>query len=186
MVEPTEKIILGVDPGTNVTGFGVIRVRGRNQIELLTLEAAVLSGFDDHFVKLRRIFEATRGIIERYSPDEMAIEAPFYGKNIQSMLKLGRAQGIAMAAALSCDIPVCEYLPKKVKMAISGNGNASKEQVAGMLVHLLGLKEIPKYLDATDALAIAVCHHFNSGAAVSHKSYSGWSAFVKQNADKLK
>ena len=135
--------------------------------------------------KLKRIFERLDGLIAEFKPDEMALEAPFFGKNVQSMLKLGRAQGVAMAAGLSRDIPITEYEPKKIKMAITGNGNASKEQVAKMLQQLLGLKELPKNLDATDGLAAAVCHFFNSGKVVGEKSYSGWDAFVKNNEDRI-
>ena len=150
------------------------------------MEALVLGNSEDYFLRLKKIYDATIRLIDTYSPDEIALEAPFYGKNVQSMLKLGRAQGVAMAAALSREIPVCEYLPKKVKMAITGNGNASKEQVAGMLTHLVEIKQIPRYLDATDALAVAVCHYFNGSAESGGKKYSGWTAFLKDNPDKLK
>ena len=142
--------------------------------------------FDDHYKKLRHIFERTLSLIDQYHPDELAIEAPFYGKNVQSMLKLGRAQGVAMAAGLSREIPITEYSPKKIKMAITGNGNASKEQVAKMLQSLLNLKELPKNLDSTDGLAAAVCHFYNSGRVQIGKSYTGWSAFVKQNKGRIK
>lgn len=182
----TERIILGVDPGTTIMGFGLIRVLG-NKMEFMQLNELQLSKFDDHYMKLRRIFERTIELIDTYHPDEIAIEAPFFGKNVQSMLKLGRAQGVAMAAGLSRQIPITEYEPKKIKMAITGNGNASKEQVAGMLQNLLKLKEFPtKYLDASDGLAVAVCHHFNSGSITDTKSYSGWESFLKQNPDRLK
>src|SRR6186713_707481 len=154
-------------------------------MKLLSAGVIDLSKLDDHHLKLRKIFERTIGLIESYLPDEIAIEAPFFGKNVQSMLKLGRAQGVAMAAGLSRQIPITEYEPKKIKMAITGNGNASKEQVAKMLQQLLGLKELPKNLDSTDGLAAAVCHFFNSGKIVAGKSYSGWDAFVKQNEDKV-
>ena len=145
----------------------------------------ILKKYDDHYVKLKMIFERTIELIDSYHPDEIAIEAPFFGKNVQSMLKLGRAQGVAIAAGLSRDIPITEYAPKKIKMAITGNGNASKEQVAGMLKNTLKLKSLPKNLDATDGLAAAVCHFYNSGRVTSEKSYSGWSAFVKQNPKKV-
>ena len=126
-------------------------------------------------------------LIDEFHPDEVALEAPFFGKNVQSMLKLGRAQGVAMAASLHREVPITEYSPKKVKMAITGNGNASKEQVAGMLQNLLGLKEFPtKYLDASDGLAVAVCHHFNMGNVASDKNYTGWASFLKQNPDRIK
>ncbi len=180
----TERIILGIDPGTTIMGFGLIRVMG-NKMEFIQLNELQLSKFDDHYMKLRRIFERTIELIDTYHPDEIAIEAPFFGKNVQSMLKLGRAQGVAMAAGLSREIPITEYEPKKIKMAITGNGNASKEQVARMLQQLLGLKELPKNLDSTDGLAAAVCHYFNSGKTVVGKSYSGWEAFVVQNQDRI-
>ena len=151
----------------------------------LQLNELNLSKMDDHYLKLKRIFERTIELIDTYNPDEIAIEAPFFGKNVQSMLKLGRAQGVAMAAGLSREIPITEYEPKKIKMAITGNGNASKEQVAKMLQQLLGLKELPKKLDSTDGLAAAVCHFFNSGKTVVGKSYSGWASFVSQNQNRV-
>ena len=137
-------------------------------------------------MKLKRIFERTIELIDTYHPDEIAIEAPFFGKNVQSMLKLGRAQGVAMAAGLSREVPITEYSPKKIKMAITGNGNASKEQVAKMLQNLLKIKELPTNLDATDGLAAAVCHFYNSGKVTSGKNYKGWTAFVKQNGNRVK
>ena len=155
-----ERIILGIDPGTTIMGFGLIKVE-KNQMVFLQLNELNLSKLGDHYLKLQRIFERTIELIDTYHPDEIAIEAPFFGKNVQSMLKLGRAQGVAMAAGLSREIPITEYEPKKIKMAITGNGNASKEQVAKMLQQLLGLKELPKNLDSTDGLAAAVCHFFN-------------------------
>ena len=141
-----------------------------------------LKMYDDHYLKLKLIFERTIELIDTHNPDEIAIEAPFFGKNVQSMLKLGRAQGVAMAAGLSREIPITEYSPKKIKMAITGNGNASKEQVAKMLQSLLGLKTLPKNLDATDGLAAAVCHFYNAGKTEIGTSYTGWSAYVKQNS----
>lgn len=180
-----EKIILGIDPGTTVMGFGIISVK-KNKIKLILLDELLLHKLSSHELKLKRIFEKTLALVDNYHPDELAIEAPFFGKNVQSMLKLGRAQGVAMAAGLHRQIPIKEYSPKKIKMAITGNGNASKEQVAGMLQNLLKLKELPKRLDATDGLAAAVCHHFNSGKKSSSKSYSGWASFVKQNPDRAK
>lgn len=180
-----ERIIMGIDPGTNVMGFGIIAVKNR-AMSLLFIDELVLKKTDSHPLKLKKIFENTLSIIDKYKPDELAIEAPFYSKNVQSMLKLGRAQGVAMAAGLVRQIPITEYLPKKVKMSVTGNGNASKEQVAGMLKTLLNLKEFPtKYLDASDGLALAVCHFLNSGISGESnepkKSYSGWSAFIKDN-----
>lgn len=151
----------------------------------MQLNELQLKKYDDHYVKLKIIFERTIELIDSYHPDEIAIEAPFYGKNVQSMLKLGRAQGVAMAAGLSRQIPITEYSPKKIKMAITGNGNASKEQVAKMLQSLLELKELPKNLDSTDGLAAAVCHFYNMGKPQSEKSYTGWGAFVKQNEERV-
>ena len=180
-----ERIILGIDPGTTIMGFGLIKVVGK-RMEFLQLNELKLNKYQDHYVKLRVIFERTVALIEACHPDEIAIEAPFFGKNVQSMLKLGRAQGVAMAAGLSRQVPITEYSPKKIKMAITGNGNASKEQVAKMLQQTLGLKELPKNLDSTDGLAAAVCHFYNSGQIQMGKSYSGWSAFVKQNEDRIK
>lgn len=183
MVE-NEKIILGIDPGTTIMGFGLIKVTGK-QMEFLQLNELQLTKYRDHYLKLKMIFERTLELIETHKPDEIAIEAPFYGKNVQSMLKLGRAQGVAMAAGLSRQIPITEYSPKKIKMAITGNGNASKEQVAKMLQTLLELKELPRHLDATDGLAAAVCHFFNAGKSEAGTNYSGWAAFVKQNEKRV-
>ncbi|WP_255462847.1 crossover junction endodeoxyribonuclease RuvC [Galbibacter sp. BG1] len=166
-------------------GFGLIRCNGQ-KMEIIQLDELILKKYKDHYLKLQKIFEHTIGIIEAYHPDEIAIEAPFFGKNVQSMLKLGRAQGVAMAAGLSREIPITEYSPKKIKMAITGSGNASKEQVAKMLQSLLSLKTLPDNLDATDGLAAAVCHFYNSGKVVAGKSYSGWDAFVKQNQSRVK
>jgi len=180
----SERVILGIDPGTTIMGFGIIAVKS-NQMELVQFHELILKKYTDHYLKLEKIFKRTIEIVEQYCPDEIAIEAPFYGKNVQSMLKLGRAQGVAMAAGLSRQIPITEYSPKKIKMAITGNGNASKEQVAKMLQQLLSIKELPKNLDATDGLAAAVCHFFNAGKANAQKSYSGWASFVAQNPSKL-
>ena len=181
-----ERIILGIDPGTTIMGFGLIKIVKKN-MQFIQLNELQLSKYDNHYQKLKIIFERTIELIDTHNPDEIAIEAPFFGKNVQSMLKLGRAQGVAMAASLHRNIPITEYSPKKIKMAITGNGNASKEQVAGMLKSLLNLKEFPtKYLDASDGLAVAVCHHFNSRTVADTKSYSGWESFLKQNPDRLK
>jgi len=181
-----EKVILGIDPGTAIMGFGIISVKGSN-MELIAIHELILKKYENHETKLKVIFDKTLALIDEYNPDETALEAPFFGKNVQSMLKLGRAQGVAMAASLHRNIPIIEYSPKKIKMAITGNGNASKEQVAGMLQNLLKLKEFPtKYLDASDGLAVAVCHHFNSGNILTDKSYSGWDSFLKQNPDRIK
>jgi crossover junction endodeoxyribonuclease RuvC len=180
----TEKIILGIDPGTTIMGFGLIKIINKN-MELIRMDELMLKKYDDHYLKLKLIFEHTIQLIDTYHPDEIAIEAPFFGKNVQSMLKLGRAQGVAMAAGLSREIPITEYSPKKIKMAITGNGNASKEQVAKMLQSLLKIKELPTNLDSTDGLAAAVCHFYNGGITTSEKNYSGWDAFVKQNGKRV-
>lgn len=180
-----EKIILGIDPGTTIMGFGLIKVVGKS-MSFLQLNELDLKKYDDHYLKLKLIFQRTIELIDTHHPDEIAIEAPFFGKNVQSMLKLGRAQGVAMAAGLSREIPITEYSPKKIKMAITGNGNASKEQVAKMLQSLLNLKTLPKNLDATDGLAAAVCHFYNDGKVEVGKSYSGWASFVKQNEARVK
>lgn len=180
-----EKIILGIDPGTSIMGYGLIKVVGKKMV-FMQLNELNLKKYSDHYLKLKLIFERTIELIETHHPDEIAIEAPFYGKNVQSMLKLGRAQGVAMAAGLSREIPITEYSPKKIKMAITGNGNASKEQVAKMLMSTLSLKSLPKNLDATDGLAAAVCHFYNEGRIDVGKSYTGWAAFVKQNEDRVK
>jgi len=179
-----ERIILGIDPGTTIMGFGLIKVV-KKKMEFIQMNELILKKYDDPYTKLKLIFERTIELIDTYHPDEIAIEAPFFGKNVQSMLKLGRAQGVAMAAGLSREIPITEYLPKKIKMAITGNGNASKEQVALMLQSVLQLKSLPKNLDATDGLAAAVCHFYNSGVVVKGKNYSGWASFVKANEGKV-
>ncbi|MEC3964319.1 crossover junction endodeoxyribonuclease RuvC [Flagellimonas halotolerans] len=181
----TEKIILGIDPGTTIMGFGIIKVINK-QMHFVQMNELMLRKYDDPYTKLKLIFERTLELIDTYHPDEIAIEAPFYGKNVQSMLKLGRAQGVAMAAGLSREVPITEYMPKKIKMAITGNGNASKEQVARMLQSVLKLKSLPKNLDSTDGLAAAVCHFYNEGRMEVGKSYTGWEAFIKQNPDKIK
>jgi len=179
----TEKIILGLDPGTSVMGYGIIQILG-GKMNLLQYGVIHLSKYANHEIKLRKIFERVSSLIADYAPDEVALEAPFFGKNIQSMLKLGRAQGVAMAAALNMDLPITEYAPKKVKMAVTGNGNASKEQVAAMLQTLLSIKQIPKLLDATDALGVAVCHHFQG--KTTKAGPKSWKAFVNENPDRLK
>jgi len=179
-----EKIILGIDPGTTIMGFGLIKVVNKN-IELMQLDELILKKYSDHYIKLKLIFERTIHLIETYHPDEIAIEAPFFGKNVQSMLKLGRAQGVAMAAGLAREVPITEYSPKKIKMAITGNGNASKEQVAKMLQSMLSIKDMPKNLDATDGLAAAVCHYYNASKITAGKNYSGWGSFVNQNKNRL-
>ena len=165
-------------------GFGIIKVVGK-QMQFVQMNELMLKKYADPYTKLKVIFERTLELIDTYHPDEIAIEAPFFGKNVQSMLKLGRAQGVAMAAGLSRQIPITEYLPKKNKMAITGNANASKEQVAKMLQTTLKLKTLPRNLDSTDGLAAAVCHFYNAGKPEVGKSYTGWASFVKQNDDRI-
>jgi crossover junction endodeoxyribonuclease RuvC len=176
-----DRIILGIDPGTVVMGYGLVHIQN-NKLSLITLGVIKLDKLEDHSLRLQKIFERVVGLIEEYKPDELAIEAPFFGKNVQSMLKLGRAQGVAIAAALSKQMPFVEYSPKKIKMSITGNGNASKEQVAAMLENLLNFKHNDEYLDATDALGAAVCHYFQGKGHVSEKkSHSGWKSFLSDN-----
>lgn len=180
----TDKVILGIDPGTVVMGYGLIHIQGK-EMRMLNMGVIKLDKLNDHPTRLKKIFDRTVEIIKEYHPDELAIEAPFFGKNVQSMLKLGRAQGVAIAAALSLNIPISEYSPRKIKQSITGNGNASKEQVSAMLETLLNTKMGDFPLDATDGLAAAVCHHFNSsGRSSSSKSYSGWAAFLKENPER--
>ena len=164
-------------------GYGIIGITGK-KVRLLSLGVLKLSKVEGHALKLKNIFEKTFSLIEEYHPDELAIEAPFYGKNVQSMLKLGRAQGVAIAAALSRSVPVFEYSPKKVKQSITGKGSASKEQVAAMLQRLLSFKEMPKHLDATDGLAVAMCHYFQRNPGKEKKIYSGWNAFLADNPER--
>jgi len=179
-----EKIILGIDPGTTIMGFGLIKIINK-KMELIQMVELNLTKYKDHYLKLKLIFERTIELIDTYAPDEISIEAPFFGKNVQSMLKLGRAQGVAMIAGLTREIPITEYSPKKIKKSITGNGNASKEQVAKMLQNLLKIDKLPKNLDATDGLAAAVCHFYNGGKSNGEKKYSSWSSYISQNKDKL-
>lgn len=182
-----DRIIIGIDPGTNVMGYGVLGIKHRKPT-LIAMGVLMLNKFDDRYLRLRRISERVTGLIEQYLPDEMAIEAPFYGKNVQSMLKLGRAQGVAMAAALVRDIPIAEYAPLKVKQAITGNGGASKEQVAEMLRHILSIPQdtLDPHLDATDALGVALCHFYESSRPQTVRSYRSWKDFVARNPEKIK
>lgn len=186
---PTERIILGIDPGTTVMGFGVVRMEGQ---QVLLLEAGTLRfpTSDDHTLRLRAIFTGTLEIIGRHHPDELAIEAQFFGKNVQSMLKLGRAQGVAIAAALQRELAVTEYAPRRVKQSITGNGNATKEQVAAMLGGILGADRLPGSTDATDALAVAVCHCYSSGSITRVRGRasgsSDWGSFVRNNPGRVK
>ncbi|MBL7856200.1 MAG: crossover junction endodeoxyribonuclease RuvC [Cyclobacteriaceae bacterium] len=163
-------------------GYGIIAIKG-SKLDLIQFGVIHLSKYEGHELKLKKIFERVLSLLDEYHPDEVALEAPFFGKNVQSMLKLGRAQGVSMAAALYRGIPIIEYAPKKVKQSVTGNGNASKEQVAKMLMTLLGIKELPKLLDATDALAVALCHHFQKGEMKS-KSKT-WEGFVKENPKRV-
>lgn len=183
-----EKIILGIDPGTQVMGYGILKILN-NKPQLLTMGVLQLSKYEDHYLRLHRIFERVQGLVEQYLPDEMAIEAPFFGKNVQSMLKLGRAQGVAIAAALSRDVPICEYAPLKIKMAITGNGQASKQQVAYMLQKILHIpdKHMLPQLDATDGLAAAMCHFIQTGRPHADKQqYSNWKDFIQKNPSKIR
>ena len=186
MDNTAEKIILGIDPGTTIMGYGVIAVVNKKP-QVVALGNIEMKKLSNHYVKLKHIFDRTLGLIEEYKPDELAIEAPFFGKNVQSMLKLGRAQGAAIAAALQRDIPITEYAPRKIKLAITGTGTASKEQVASLLKSILKLKELPKDLDATDGLAAALCHFY----AITSKIPSGggakdWGDFIKKNPKRVK
>lgn len=188
MIPPVkEKIILGIDPGTTIMGYGVLQITN-NRAEMLAMGVIDLRKYGNHYLKLRRIFERVTGIIESYLPDELAIEAPFFGKNVQSMLKLGRAQGVAMAAALNRDIPITEYAPLKIKMALTGNGQASKQQVADMLQRLLNIssENMPVFADATDGLAAAYCHFLQAGRPTIEKNYGGWKDFIAKNPGRVK
>lgn len=177
--------ILGVDPGTNILGYAVIEVIN-GTLKVIQFGVFRLEKFEDHHEKLKEIFLQLQEIIETYLPKQLAIEAPFYGKNVQSMLKLGRAQGVAMAAAITMGLEISEYAPKKVKQSITGNGNASKEQVAAMLESILKIKITSQHLDATDALGVAVCHHNQSfGLKSGQKKHSGWASFLKDNPTKI-
>jgi crossover junction endodeoxyribonuclease RuvC len=185
-VKPNERIILGIDPGTSITGYGVIKTT--NTIpELIAIGYIDLSKYDDHYLKLKHIFERTAAIIDEYHPDELAIEAPFFGKNVQSMLKLGRAQGAAIAAALTRSLPIFEYAPRKIKMSITGQGAASKEQVAAMLMSTLKFSLAPDFkMDATDGLAAALCHFYQTNKPVQEKAYNSWKDFMNKNPKRVK
>lgn len=181
-----ERIILGIDPGTTIMGYGVLRVL-ENKPELMAMGILDLKKLPNHYLKLQRIFSRTLSLIDEFHPDELAIEAPFFGKNVQSMLKLGRAQGVAMSAALYRDIPIIEYAPLKIKMAITGSGSASKEQVADMLRRFLKIpqeKMLPQ-LDATDGLAAAYCHFLQINRPASQVKFSGWKDYINKNKDKI-
>ncbi len=181
-----ERVILGIDPGTTILGYGILKETGK-ELSILSLGVVKLGHLSNQALKLQRIFKKTTALIEEYKPDCVVYEAPFFGKNVQSMLKLGRAQGVAMASALRFDIPIFEYAPRKIKQSVTGNGNATKEQVAAMLKTLLKYEENPQYFDATDGLAVAVCHAFQRNSISDNQSnYSGWEAFVKNNAKRIK
>ena len=186
-MQKRSKIILGIDPGTIIMGYGLIAVKG-NHVSVLELGVLKPGKVKDSYKKLQLIFNTVSGLITKYQPDEFAIEAPFFGKNVQSMLKLGRAQGVAIAAAMRHGLDVVEYSPKKVKQSVTGNGNAAKEQVWKMLQQLLQLKEEPKYFDATDALAVALCHHYQTSSAIGKlaKGFKGWDEFIKKNPGRVK
>lgn len=182
-----DRIIIGIDPGTNVMGYGILGIKGKTP-SMIALGVIELSKFESHYLRLSRIFERVTMLVEQYLPDEMAIEAPFFGKNVQSMLKLGRAQGVAMAAALSRDVPIAEYEPRKIKMAITGNGAASKEQVQEMLRRILDIprENLLPQLDATDALGAALCHFYESTRPQIDKGCRSWKEFIAKNPDKVK
>ena len=186
-MQKPSKIILGIDPGTIVMGYGLITVTG-NTISLLELGVLKPGKTADNYKKLQLIYNTVSGLITKYQPHEFAIEAPFFGKNVQSMLKLGRAQGVAIAAAMRHGLEVVEYSPKKVKQSVTGNGNADKEQVWKMLQQLLSIKEEPKFFDATDAVAVALCHHYQGSSilAKAGKGLTGWDDFIKKNPGRLK
>ncbi|MDD2512768.1 MAG: crossover junction endodeoxyribonuclease RuvC [Proteiniphilum sp.] len=182
-----ERIIMGIDPGTQVMGYGILRVLD-NKPSFIAMGVMELGKYGDHYLKLARIYSRVIGLIDEFLPDELAIEAPFFGKNVQSMLKLGRAQGVAMAAAISRDIPIFEYAPLKIKMAITGNGRAAKEQVAYMLQKILHIpdEDMLPQLDASDGLAAALCHFYQSGITTGDKKYKDWKDFAGRNQDKVK
>ena len=185
---PTDdRVIMGIDPGTNLMGYAFIGING-NRARLIAMGVIDLRKCHDSYIKLGEIFSRVQGLIKSFLPDELAIEAPFFGKNVQSMLKLGRAQGVAIAAAISRDVPIHEYAPLKIKMAITGNGGASKQQVADMLRRLLNISadEMPRFMDATDALGAAYCHFIQRNTPVTGAKYSSWADFVRKNSDKVK
>lgn len=179
-----EKVILGIDPGTNIMGYGLIKVTGK-QAELLEWDVRKFHKMPDQQTKLKHIFESTLALIEKFLPDEMAVEAPFFGKNVQSMLKLGRAQGVIMAAAMYRNIPIVEYAPRKIKQSITGNGSAAKEQVAAMIEKTFKFKLEAQYLDATDGLAVALCHHYQTSQVVVGTGGKSWRKFISDNPDRL-
>lgn len=182
-----DKVYIGIDPGTSVMGYGILGIKGRNP-SMIAMGVIKLSRFDSHYLRLRHIHERVSALVGQYLPDEMAIEAPFFGKNVQSMLKLGRAQGVAMSAALERDIPIAEYEPRKIKMAITGNGAASKEQVQQMLRRILSIPAdmIMPELDATDALGAALCHHYEQSRPQVAAGPRSWKEFIAKNPGRVK
>lgn len=181
-----DRIIMGIDPGTRVMGYGVLGIVARKP-EVVVMGVIKLDRLESHYMRLARIYGRVTGLCTQYLPDELAIEAPFFGKNVQSMLKLGRAQGVAMAAALARDIPIAEYAPRLVKMAVTGNGQAGKEQVANMLQHLLHLRDdqMPALPDATDALAVALTHFYETSKPEIAKGPKSWADFIRKNPDRI-
>lgn len=180
-----QHIILGIDPGTNILGYGLIRISDK-QLSLIEMDVLRLQKIPDPFARLGKIFERINALIIEFTPDEVAIEAPFFGKNIQSMLKLGRAQGVALAPAFNRGIPVFEYSPRKIKQSITGNGNASKEQVAMMVGNILKFVKTPEYLDATDAIAAALCHYFQTARPASASGPKSWEDYIRKNPDRVR
>ena len=180
---PPNKFILGIDPGTQVMGYALIEVTGA-KVQVVQYGVIHLKSYSNHAIKLKKIFDRMIQLIDEYLPDELAIESPFFGVNVQSMLKLGRAQGVAIAAALSRDIPYVEYAPKKVKQSITGNGNATKEQVSIMLGQILKIPEMPKLFDASDALAVALCHHYQKGNN-GQAGTKSWKNFLTDNPTRI-
>lgn len=180
------KIILGIDPGTVIMGYGLVAVE-QNKLSFVEMGVLKLSSKLDAYERLQKIHFSITELIQNFGPEYFAIEAPFFGKNVQSMLKLGRAQGVAIAAAMQAGLAVCEYSPKKIKQSITGNGNASKEQVMKMLQRMLDIKDYPKYFDATDALSVAVCHHYQQASAikVSDKNVKNWEDFIRKNPGRI-
>lgn len=185
-VRKYERVIMGIDPGTNVMGYGILGIEGK-RAELVVMGVIRLSAFETHYLRLRRIYDGVLSLVEQYLPDELAIEAPFYGKNVQSMLKLGRAQGVAMAAALSRDVPISEYAPLAIKQAVTGNGRASKEQVAAMVGRILNVSKenMPRFLDATDAVAAALAHFYETSRPQLPKGPSSWKQFIASHPDRI-
>lgn len=181
-----DRIIMGIDPGTRIMGYGLLGIRGRKP-EVIVLGVIKLDRLESHYMRLHRIYERVLGLVAQYLPDEVALEAPFFGKNVQSMLKLGRAQGVAMAACLARDVPIAEYAPRLIKMAVTGNGQAGKEQVANMLQHLLQMTsdQMPDFLDATDALAVALTHFYETSKPTLPKGPKSWEDFIAKNPDKI-